>query len=571
MRQKSRSTWMLGSLLFASASGCLLVAPLDDVPTPSSDHGGTAGAPQGGTKQGGSSGSSSVVPEAGMGGDDTLPQGGKPPTPTTCTTNVECIARERDEPAICRPSDHTCVALKTLECPVAVGNVANPNAIVFGAFATINKGAPEDNSIIWAHQLAMEELSGDNFNGLPGGPKNAYRPLVMVVCDNVVDVDTGLTHLLDEVQVPAILATLQPGDLLRAYKDHPDRDVFYLSPVPVTAPIVSEPDNGHIWSLLGQPSDFVPTYKALLAKSETYVRGIQTPEEKLQPLRVALVTTGDAFDSELADALKTELRFNDKTPIDNGENFNLVKIGDNPNFKKLADDLAGWKPDIVVSAAGVPFLMTNGLQQQLEDDWILYAGGKRPPFYILSPWDAGNLNELVGRINGRLEREPNVSANERYVGVAIASATDRTLQNAYAFSLRSEHKDAVVDTANYYDATYYMAYAMLAANQPTGLTGSGIVNGMKRLLSGDPLAIGPSNINQAFMTLSDKSSTLQIQSTMGPPGFDPATGVRQVDGAVFCFSRSANAAKLQSDVLRYDRSQKKLIGTTFPCISGFFP
>jgi hypothetical protein len=572
VQSKRSLRWVLWGSLLASASGCLLVTPLDDLPPATSADGGAAGSAHGGKNQAGTT----VLPEAGAAGDAPSTGGssggGAPINSLPCATNAECVKRASDEPAICRQEDHVCVPLKSNECQVVSGNASSPNAIVFGAFATINAAAPEENSIIWAHQLAIDELSGDNLGGLPGGPKKARRPLVMVVCDNSDSdkVDLAVTHLVDEIRVPAVVATLQPGDLRRAFEDHPNRDVFFISPVSVTETVAIEDDDDKIWALLGQPSDFTPTYAALLSLSEMYVRGLQTVDERTQPLRVALITTDDAFDSELAQAVKPTLRFNGKSPTDNGENFTIVTIGAKPNFTKLADDLAKWQPDIVVSAAGVPFLMTNGLQQRLEEDWAAYAGLKRPPFYILSPYDAGNLNDLVRRINGRLEREPTSNENERYVGVAIASAPDTSLQNAYALQLRSKHPNAVVDTANYYDAIYYLSYGIFAANQPTGLSGSGIAHGMSRLLAGDTLAVGPDGINEAFDALAGESSTLHVVSTLGPPDFDPKTGVRPVDGAVFCFNRPKTSSVLLPDVLRYDRAKQALVGKSFPCISGFY-
>jgi hypothetical protein len=62
---------------------------------------------------------------------------------------------------------------------------------------------------------------------------------------------------------------------------------------------------------------------------------------------------------------------------------------------------------------------------------------------------------------------------------------------------------------------------------------------------------------------------VHVLSTLGPPDFDPDTGVRAVDGNVLCFERIEKLVVLHKDVLRYDRDLGKLTGT-FPCFSGFF-
>jgi hypothetical protein len=550
-----------------AVSGCLVLTPLDELPDAK------AGSGQGGSSHGGqiSSGDTHAggAPAAGEGGE--TPNGGAP-NPDECTSNAECVRRAADEPARCRPSDHTCVALKNDACPLAFGDAAADNAIYFGAFATLNRVTPEDNSIVWAHQLALGELSGDNIGGLPDGPKGARRPLVMVVCDNADDtVVAGVQHLAVDVEVPAMIATLKPGDLRRAYEAYPD--VFYFSPVSVTAPVVEKEDDGHIWNLLGQPSDFAPTYAELLKLSEAHLRALRNIDPGT-PIKVALITTNDAFDAELADALGPVLRFNGESVTDNANDGSFMgyTIGEDPDFTALAAEISEFEPDIIVSAASEAFLMTGGLQQTLEEDWELntVADPKPRPFYILSPYNAGNLSGLTDRISQNLERAPTVADQERYVGVSVAAAADKTLQNAYAVRLGRQFKSAIKDTAQYYDAIYYMAYAMYGANQPSGLTGTGIAEGMLRLLKGPSLDIGPGTITDTFKALAPKGATLHVGSTLGPPDFDAATGVRPVDGSVFCFTRQNNTASPVIDVLRYDRDAHALTGKAFPCISGFY-
>lgn len=565
MSPSRRSSSLLASVVLATVGGCLVVTPLDELPQNSSSSGGASSG-----RGGNASAGSSVLPEGGVGAE---PAGGQPASGAGgCKSNAECVAENADEPAICRQRDHACVPLTTPKCPLAYGDAADPNAIVFGAFATLSPVAPEDSSIVWAHRLALGELSGDSVGGLPNGPNGKRRPLVMVVCDNTGDiVGPGLDHLIKEVEVPAIIGTLKPGDLRRAYEDYGEHDVFFMSPVSVTKTVAAGSDQDHIWNLLGQPSDFAPTYAALLTLAEAHVRALQTEPQRQVPLRVALVTTSDAFDAELAAAVAPLLRFNGKSVTDNGSDFTSTNLDDKPNLAQSADEIAAWGPDIVISTASEAFVMTNGVQQFIDDDWVGTAPKDKPlPFYILSPYNAGNLSALVKRVSARIDGEPNVDHQQRFVGVSIASAPDNTLQNAYAIRLRSRFKNAITDTANYYDATYYLAYAMYAADQPNGLTGSGIARGMKRLLSGDSFDVGPSSITDVFVALTEGEGSVHVRSTLGPPDFDAKTGVRAVDGSVFCFDRVGNTARVVPDALRYDRNAKALVGKSFPCISGFF-
>ena len=561
--------WVAGAAL-VGAAGCLVVTPLDELPAVKADANRGGGAGRGGSGHAGTAsevGGKGEQPTAGTGGTGAI--GG---APSSCQSNAECVKGNADEPYRCRPSDHTCVALRTDECPIVTGKVSDPNAVYFGAFATLDGAAPEDNPILWAHQLALNELGSDNVGGLPDGPDSMRRPLVMIVCENREGfVEPAMQHLADEVQVPAVIGTLKPGDLLRAHEDHAKRDIFYLSPVSVTSSLINEDDDGRIWNLLGQPSDFTPTYNALLKRTEAWLKS-DTAWPDAAALKVALVTTGDAFDSELRDSLVEVLRFNEKSITDNGDDYFLgVDLtGTTEDLAAKAVELASFAPDVVISAASELFVMDNGLQQRVEDEWGVRAPDKKRPFYILSPYNAGDVNALMKRIGGRLEGDATAGEDQqRYVGVSIAPAADLSLQNAYGVRLRSKFKDAIVDTANYYDAIYFLAYAMYGANEPEGLTGSGITRGMKRLLDGDPFKVGPTPISATFKALGAANANIHLDSTLGLPDFDPKTGVRPVDGGVFCFKRINTTAKLVSDVLRYDRESETFKGDFSACNSDF--
>lgn len=570
----SRNWALLVGAAVAGAAGCLVVTPLDDLPTEKAtdNRGGTAHAGNGhaGSSEGGEGGEGAQPTGGTSGSSGTAGTGGI--APGECQTNAECSEANADEPYRCRPSDHTCVALRTDECPIVLGAVNDPNAVYFGAFATLDGATPEDNPVLWAHQLALSELGGDNNNGgLPDGPDGKRRPMVMIACENREGyVELAMKHLAEEAQVPAVIGTLKPGDLLRSYEDYAKRDIFYLSPVSVTSSVINDDDDGRIWNLLGQPSDFVPTYAALLKRSEAWLRKTRTLADTTH-LKVVLVTTGDAFDAELRDSLLPTLRFNELSLTDNGDDFLSIELdGSSKNLAAKALEIAQFAPDIVISAASELFVMDDGLQQLVEDEWGVTAGGHPRPFYILSPYNAGDVNALLKRISGKLEREGTAGEDQqRYVGVSIAPAANLSLQNAYGVRLKTKFKDAITDTANYYDAIYYLAYAMYGANQPDGLTGTGITRGMQRLLAGDPIKIGPTTVSATFKALSVEDATVHLDSTLGAPEIDPKTGVRAVDGGVFCFKRLSATAKLVPDVLRFNAQTETFTGDFAPCNSDF--
>jgi len=554
---------LLLAIALGGVAGCLLVSPLDELPGGGGTNAGGNG--PGGEHAGGmpsdSSGSSFGGAAAGEAGDGGT--AGESSSVRECETNLECFKKNDEQPSRCRPSDHTCVKLRSPTCTLNYGEGhKDPNAIYFGAFAPFSPSAPGDSTVIWSQRLALDELSGNNLGGLP----DPRRPLVMIVCNNGDDaVEEGIAHLADELQVPAMIANLQPGTLRKAYQDHPD--IFYLSPVTVTNVVATWDDDDKIWGLLGQPADLAPAYAALLKLQEKRWAA-QHPGEKL---KVALVSTNAAFDGELASAVEAVVRFNDDTlALENGANYLAVKLDVNePRLDDHTQEIIDFAPDVILSAASGLFSMHNGLLETIELGWDAEQTDVPRPFYVLSPYNTGDLSNIAKLMGSFIKSATDPNPELRFVGVSVADARDNKLQKAYEDRLRPMFPNAEPDSANYYDAMYFLAYAMYAAGTDGPLSGSSIAKGMRRLLDGDTsYAIGPKLIQSTFGALG-AGSNVHVLSTLGPPDFDPATGVRPVEASVLCFDNLGTYVVPHRNVLRYDRDVGALAGT-FPCFSGFF-
>jgi hypothetical protein len=556
--------------LALSMAGCMVIQPLEDYPTDA--QGGSASkldnAGSGGDdKAGSSSGKGGAQNVAGGSFDD-------------CQSNADCEADSGGEPYQCDPSSHLCTKLKTEVCPLVLNgeSVFDPNAIVLGAFAPLSTTNVARNPVVYAHQLALEELSGDNLGGLPDGVGGARRPLVMVVCYNQDErVEDALDHLIGTLHVPAIAATLKPGDLRRAYENHPDDDVFFLSPVIVTAAIATLADDDKVWNMLGQPSDYVATYDALLRRTEAKVRS-KLMLGKSTPIKVGMVTTPDAFDSELAAELSSQLSFNQgKSVADNEKAGNYMPVSlastDPGEIDAQLRTLALFRPHIIISAASEVVTMNLGVIDQVESFWELAEDKLVRPTYILSPFNAGDLNHLVEQLASFSMQSDAQDINQLFLGVSIAGPEDTSAQFDYQSRLGARFGKVFADTANYYDATYLLAYAIYAAGVDEPLSGSSIARGMKRLVSGPKIPIQPDRILDTFEALRDGEASIELVSALGPPSFDPESGVRQIDGSVFCFNRELEEITVSFDTYRFDRALGDLRKPKFAdpfCIPDFF-
>jgi hypothetical protein len=240
---------------------------------------------------------------------------------------------------------------------------------------------------------------------------------------------------------------------------------------------------------------------------------------------------------------------------------------------EVADGILSFGPDIVISTAGEAVTENDGIIERLESRWGGAAGpGKERPYYILSPFNAGDTGIVQSFILSAIT-EPNAfdpDAAGRFLGLSAASAEDQTLQNEFGAKLREAHPNqgAIDDTGNYYDAVYFLAYALYGSENPRSPTGPEAARGLGRLISGAPLNATPDQIDDVFERLSEPGATLSLYGTLGAPDFDPETGVRRATPSVFCFEAVGNVILPRIDVLRYQGGE--FVGETpYPCLENF--
>jgi hypothetical protein len=589
--------------------GCLLVAPLDD-----DTYGGGAGKPSGGSAghggaglsggggtglnggEGGSEAGQGGVSEtggthAGTGGAShggmpgaagqveepggTSGTGARPTLDDPCSSNADCVSRSGNGAPYHCTTDGKCVALRSSECPLVYDSdaVKSDNPIYIGAFAPLPPATPDMSSGLYPFRLALGEI-----NGAYGGlvmPNHERRPLVIIACDNCAagtcgasGIDDAAAHLIDDVGVNAVLATLEPSDLRRVFENHRDKGVFMLSPLGATSVLTSSfDDNDLVWTMLGQPSDLSVVYRDLITQRvEPYLRNVRGIGSR--PIRVALLRGTDAFSLELSSLVADEIVWNGKSAADNGDNYQGFTL-DSQSLDSVVTQLLAFEPDLVIStAADEVTRRDSGIVWQLETKWTGLVADNQPlPFWILSPYNAGSLGDVMHLLETEMTGA-DASPTSRFVGITAASAPDGKLQSLYAVNVKDAFPDADPDTGNFYDAFYFLAYSIYAAHQ-NDPGGTDIASGMHRLLSGDSYDVGLADIAHVTSALKDATSTISLNGTLGPPAFD-SDGIHIDPGSVYCFEASGGGVVLYSDALRYDRTAQSFSGT-FACFTGFDP
>lgn len=495
----------------ASFAACMIVAPLDDVKP--------------GGRDAGVAGDSSVT------GDSSS---------KSCQSNADCAAQNDGEPYRCVMPQRQCVPLKSPECQLVYDgkdgkDYANPNAIFIGAFAAYGS-KPGESADIQNYRLGLAELSGRTVGGLPG-PNNASRPLVLVACDTADAnpdraqiVSRGLDHLVNEVHVPGLIAALQDDDLINDFPTYGySTGTFFLSPFGANERLEKFIDRDLLWHMLGLPAQMAPGYAVLLRTLETRIHAAQS----IPAIRVVLVSSDEAFTTELTQAVIDTLQFNNGDVTANRDNgyYKSFSLTRDSNVDDVLNEIANFHPHVVISVAGEVF--TSKMIVPLETS----LGVSEGTYFVLSPYNVGALQKSVVPLLNTTIQSPDTKANKRYFAVNAAGAEDPTLYNDYLRALKHAFPNALEGTENYYDAFYFLAYAIHAGNPLGTADGADVARGMKQLTDGTTeYSIGSADVSGIYSALLVPGTHIRLNGTLGPPDF-AASGVRKSTPGILCFAQ----------------------------------
>jgi hypothetical protein len=492
--------------------------------------------------------------------------GGVDAGPVGCTSNAECIEENFDRPFICRNGE--CIDLYSDECPVVLQaeNLKVPEPIIIGAYSSIDPLNKTGSPITLAYDLALAEFTKE-VGGLAGGPNNTRRKFVAVVCEGAdiakAPIDKSLAHLVDTVQVHGIIASLFTDTLRAAFDARGKQDnIFFMSPLGADSSLTSQDNSGLLWFMLGPDSDLAPVFVSLTKRAEAFQRNAAELDSG-DKVRVALVQGSLAPARDVAQVLLSDpdnsLVFNGEKTLSNDESeFLFVELtsdfeDDQAEAGAVITALSEFKPHIVVVTAGTEF--TSKVLPVLEDNWDDNPDtGQVRPFYVTGPLLAFDGNLIS-----------DASVRQRLAGVNFTADPDQTLFNMFKANFQAAYPEIeFLSTENFYDAAYYLLYAIAASGNPAQLSGDSIAEGMLRIVSksGTKLSVGPNSISDVLATLAASNSRVALRGTMGPADFNLGTGARIAQGSVYCVAPNG----FNYDTMRLD-SSGNLVGT-FPCFDG---
>jgi len=487
-----------------------------------------------------------------------------PGTPGECRKHADCAHRGDDW--ICRSRDRVCAPLRSPDCQVVSGNYQSDNAIFLGSLLETegefeSTGRPAQNAI----QLALQDLDHAN-TGLPAVPGEedpSRRPLVLVGCNSGSDPIAAARHLVEQVQVPAIIGSSFSGVTIQVATEVTiPAQVLLISPSATSAAISQLQDDQLVWRTA--PSDNIQAVaiQQLVPIVEDDVRTVLALEAQT-PIQLAIAHKSDSYGRGLADTVEKLVTFNGTSAAQNKQNYLRVDYGDPAvpatiALEQAVESLLEQAPHIIL-LFGTTESITDVLRP-IEQRWdTANPHTAHRPRYVFA--DGGVVDELwtyVGKNDGLRRRILGTipGTNHDAAGSVFSSFKSR-----YLSSIKDGTSPDVFGAAGAYDAAYLLMFAF-AVIGPLEPTGPHLASGLSALVPpGATVSPGFGEINNVFKAIADGES-IDYDGASGPLDFDLSTGEARSDIQVWCVPKDdqGTATVAQNSGLYLEATSGTLVG-----------
>jgi serine/threonine-protein kinase len=450
-----------------------------------------------------------------------------PTQPSGCVSNAACTA-SLETPSVCVAG--RCASLASPDCHVA----ADPALLAREDTLWIGSLYPETGNVATmgkpnerATELAQQDFA--QASALSAGGDHV-RPIGLVACDDGTNAERAARHLVEELQVPAVLG-FRNGDELLALSGsllgpHHTLVVATLTTSPLVTQVPHAADEPPlVWRTTHSLSESAEAIGRLLA--DVVEPGLRA--EGAATTRVVLLRRKTPSLLAFSERLFDTLRYNGKSALENGADFREFAVdwdsASPETYRSIVAKLLDIQPTVILYT-GSPFIDT--VIEPLEKQWP--ASARVRPRYVTPVVFDDPLFPVVG-VNRDLRR--------RMFGFTLPSTTAvngrYTLHYNGVYGTDVSRADA---PSSAYDGFYLVAYAALALGGAPA-TGPSLARAVGRLVSGPPVEVGPSGIYQAFSHLRAGES-IDLLGAGGPLDLDLATGENRTDLSVLCLDVDKN-------------------------------
>jgi ABC-type branched-subunit amino acid transport system substrate-binding protein len=453
----------------------------------------------------------------------------------------------------CQQPAGTCVPILTEECDLITGDPNAEGAVLIGSlFST--KGAQGATNIQrqQAAILAVEQVN--QAGGIPVGGGARPRKLVLVSCDEVTNLDKAARHLVEDLQVPAIVGPNTSQDTLTVSNNVTIAgNTLVMTPTAVASSIASLDDDNLTWLMVPTDVQRAPLMIGQINALEAQLK----LERARDTIRLGIVYREDALGTGTRTSLNA-LNLNGKPLVDGlGTNVQI----DPYDYKAANQDpiiskYLAFKPDIVVLAGTAEAI--TAVMVPLEASWP-DAEQARPQYVLI---DSVKVPELI-------TAAANDNLRQRIRGTGITpNPASLPVYNAFKVDYKVRFPDgnpAISGMGPTYDATLAIAFAISAA-RGKAVTGSELANGLKALSGGKTeIPMGSQNVLAAFQKLSAGEPITSV-GTFAPLEWDDNGAVVGGTIEMWCIGAGGGTPAYASSGLTYDIKSKTESGAYTPCL-----
>jgi hypothetical protein len=413
-----------------------------------------------------------------------------------------------------------------------MGALTAEDMLVIGAFA------PTFRSSLWLTLAqAVDELNSHPQSGQEGG----LPPLLVTLCnDSRERVVRGMHHLLEELGVRALVASLEDSTLRTALGGVSNAEALLLSPNGFSSDISEFGVHADVlWYLGARYQDAALAYEPVLqsAFASIIARGVPTDMVRLVSL-VGASTEDRSLASEVrqliriggadADALLAEGRY---------RTFELREDSQSERATQLTQ-IASYAPDVILLFTGGSFddterlprsSVVHTLENMQRSDWA--------PLYVFGP--RNTADESLQRLAATSE-----SFRARAIGVGWDAPFDQKIADSVAERFRSLFPEAVDPSVNFdaaynaYDAVYLLTYALAASLRAhPNDRGAMVRTGLQQVTraGAEVVPVGALGLDRVLELLRSNGS-LDVSGTRGTANFQLETHARAAVSELYCWA-----------------------------------
>ncbi len=445
-----------------------------------------------------------------------------------CTTNAECVRAKGGAASVCRKTH--CVPLASEDCRVLSEkeDLLDDRTIWVGAMFPLT-GEDADRhgtSNLNAVELARRDFASTlaSVRRAPGGP----RPIAIVACDDATDARRAARHLVDDVDVPAVIGFQTSAEVVDlANSLFVPRGIMTIAALNMSPIITSIPHAADQPRLVWRTTYSTSQTAQALA---TFVPGVLAAQRNTAgataPMRVATVRPKDATGVGFSEQLFRVLEFNGRSAVLNGAAYHEIAYAElegsagDAAYAAIVDELLRFRPHVIIHLLAPTFV--TKVIAPLEARWP--RSEPRPRYASIATFNEPLL-KLIGNDADR---------RHRFFGMTTVSSTANNARFVVHYNETFDDKITRTQSPNSsYDAFYLVAYASLALDAEA-VSGAALSRAVKRLVPpGRPTDVGATSILDGFSVLR-RGQSIDLVGATGGLDFDLTTGEAPVDQAIVC-------------------------------------